>query len=107
MVLVAHLKLVFNAVPPEVVFSEMSQSAHFAAGEEVLGKLQALDLVHGFHLLVTLGACLLQNLVFVLNALDLTFDFFLPAIMERDLSLFIFGLEFANFVKLSLFLYLK
>jgi hypothetical protein len=107
MVLVAHLKLVFNAVPPEIVFGEMGQSAHLAASEEILGELQALDLVHGFHLLVTLGACLLQNLIFVFYTLDLTFDFFLPAIVERDLSLLVLGLKFTNFIKLGLLLYLK
>jgi hypothetical protein len=58
-VLITHLKLVFKAISPVAVFGQMSKSALFAALKEVFSELQALDLVHGLHLLVALGTGLL------------------------------------------------
>ena len=37
----------------------------------------------------------------MLDSLNLALDFFLPAIVEGDLSLFVFALEFSNFVEFS------
>jgi hypothetical protein len=58
--------------------------------------------VHGFDLLFAFGSGILEGLVLVLDSLDLAFDLFLPTVTQVDLSLFVVGFEFADFVEFGL-----
>ena len=52
--------------------------------------------------MVALGTGLLEDLVLVLDALDLALDFFLPVVVQGDLTLLVVGFKLTNFLELGL-----
>ena len=70
--------------------------------EEVLGNVQALEFVHCLNLLFTLGSCVVESLVLLLDAVALPPDFLLPVFVVGILSLLVFCFELSNLLKLSL-----
>ena len=55
-VLVCDSELVLEAIAPVRAFSQLLHGAHVASCEELLRNVEALQLVHGLDLLLTLGA---------------------------------------------------
>ena len=70
--------------------------------EEVLGNVQALEFVHCLDLLFTLGSCVVESLVLLLDAVALPPDLLLPVFVVGILSLLVFCFELSNLLKLSL-----
>ena len=60
--------------------------------------------MHGLDLLLTLGTCVVEGLVLLLDQRDLALDFLLPLVVIVFLSLLVLGLEFSDFLQFSLFL---
>lgn len=58
--------------------------------------------MHGLHLLLTLGTRIVQGLVLLLDQVDLALDLLLPLILVTFLTLLVFLLELADFLKLGL-----
>jgi len=80
---------------------------HEAAAQEVFADVQALQLVHGLNLLLTLSSSVVQGLVLLLDEIDLTLDFLLPFVLVLGLSLTVFGLVLANFVQFGFLFYFE
>jgi len=107
LVLVGNFELIFETVAPVRMLGKVLQSSLKAALEEVFGNVEALELVHGLDLLLSLDARRVERLVLLLDARHFAFDLLLPAVVLVFLSLLILGFEFADLVELCLFLDLK
>lgn len=77
------------------------------SGEEVLRDVHALELLHGLKLLLSLLSGVLEGLVLLLDAADLSFDFVLPIGVLKLPPLVIFIFELSNFFKLMLLLHFQ
>ena len=75
--------------------------------EEVLGNVQALEFVHGLDLLLTLGSCVVERLVLLLDAVALSSDLLLPVLVVGILSLLVLCFELSDLLELSLLLYFE
>ena len=106
-ILVSNGKLVLEAVAPVRALSELLHGAHVASGEELLGDVEALQLVHGLDLLLTLGARVVQSLVLLFDEGDLALDLLIPLSVSVLLPLLVLLLEFADLLQLSFFFNLK
>ena len=94
-------ELVFETVAPVRVLGQELHGVVKAALKEMLGHLQALELMHGLHLLLTLSAGNVKSLILLLDAGYFTLHLLHPLIMGLLLALVVFSLEFANLLKLS------
>ena len=73
----------------------------------MLGHLQALELMHGLNLLLTLGAGNVQRFVLLLDAGDFALNLLYPLVVGLLLSLVVLRFELANLFQFGLFLDLK
>ena len=64
---VRYVQLIAEGVPPVIVLTQTSKRLCEAATEELLCHIQALEFVHGHHLLRSLGAGLLERLVLLFD----------------------------------------
>lgn len=78
LILEGDSELVFEAISPVGVVSQLGHGAHEAAREELLGDVEALELVHGLDLLLPLGSRIVQGLVLLLDQRDLALHLLLP-----------------------------
>jgi len=106
-VLERNRKLVFETVAPVRVFGEEFHGVVEGTLQEVLRHLEALQLVHGLHLLLALGASDVQRLVLLLDAGDFMFHFLHPLVVSLLLTLVILTLELPDLLQLRLFLDLE
>ena len=81
MILERNSKLIFETVTPIRVLCQELHCVIETALQKVLGHLKALELVHGLHLLLTLGPGNVQSLIFLLNTGNFSFDLLYPLIM--------------------------
>ena len=65
--LVSDRELVAEILAPVVFLSQVGECALEAAVQELLTDVQALELVHGPDLLLTLDSCVLERLVLLLD----------------------------------------
>ena len=75
--------------------------------QEVFRHLQALQLVHGLHLLFALATRNIESLVLLLDARNFAFDLLNPLVMCLLLTFMVLRFELANFFEFSLFFYLQ
>lgn len=68
----------------------------------MLGDIEALELVHGFDLLLALDACVVQDFVLLLDAGDLSLDLVLPVVAKALLALLVLTSVLSDFFELSL-----
>ena len=95
-------QLVLEAVAPVRVLGQLGHGAHEAAGEELLGDVEALKLMHGLHLLLSLGTSVIQGLVLLLDEVDLALDLLLPLVLVVLLTLLVLLFELADLLELGL-----
>ena len=96
-------KLVFETVAPVRVLGEEFHGVVEAALEEVLGHLQALQLMHGLDLLFAFGASDVEGLVLLLDAGDFAFHFLYPLVVGLLLTLVVLRLELSDFFEFGFF----
>jgi hypothetical protein len=60
--------------------------------------------VHSFNLLLPAYTRFVERLILLLDARNLTFNFFLPVAAEIFLTLSVLSFEFTNFLEFSFFL---
>lgn len=89
------------------MFSKELHSVVKTALEEVLGHLEALQLVHGLNLLFTLSSGDVERLVLLLDAADFALDLLNPVLVGLLLAFVVFTFEFADFLQFSFLFYLK
>ena len=102
MVFKGHGQLVLETVAPVGVLGQHVHGAHEASLQESLGDVQALQLVHGFDLLLAFGAGIVESLILLLDERDLTLDLLVPLSMIVLLSLLVLLFELSDFLQLSL-----
>lgn len=73
----------------------------------MLGHLEALQLVHGLNLLLTLSSGDVERLVLLLDAADFALDLLNPVLVGLLLAFVVFTFEFADFLQFSFLFYLK
>lgn len=73
----------------------------------MLGHLEALELVHGLDLLLTLSSSDVECLVLLLDAAHFTLNFLNPVFVGLLLALMVLAFEFADFFQFCLFLDFK
>ena len=89
------------------MLGQLGHGAHVAALEELLGDVQALQLVHGLDLLLTLGSGVIESLILLLDEVNLAFDLLLPLILVILLALLVLLLELADLLQLRLLFHLE
>ena len=75
--------------------------------QEVFSNIEALELIHGFELLLSLASSDVKVLVLDLDSLDLFLDFTLPFLVIISLSLVILIFELSNLLNFMFFFDLK
>ena len=75
--------------------------------QEVFSNIEALELIHGFELLLSLASSDVKVLVLDLDSLDLFLDFTLPFLVIISLSLVILIFELTNLFNFMLFFNFK
>jgi len=63
----SNVELILETITPVRVLSKLGHGSVVATGKELLGDIQALQLVHGFDLLLTLGTGIVKSLVLLLD----------------------------------------
>lgn len=86
---------------------QLLHGAHEATGKEFFGDIEALQFVHGLHLLFAFGASIVQRLVLLLYQANLPLYLRVPLVMGLLLALLILQLELTDLRELAFLFDLK
>ncbi len=70
----------------------------------MFSKVETLEFVHCFDLLISFGTLVFQSFVLLLDPLDFAFDFLVPVAAEVYLSLLVISFELPDLLKFGFFL---
>jgi len=104
LILECDVQLILETMSPVLVFGQVLHRSHEAALQELFGQVEALELVHGLDLLLSPSTSIVESLVLLLDARDLTLDLLFPVVVVALLTLLVLSFEFADLLQLGFFL---
>ena len=101
------IELILEGVSPLVMLGKVLHAAHEIISQEVFSEVEALELLHGLILLLSLNSSIFKSLVLLFDSSNFLFDFALPLRVFNLSSFVVLKLKFPNCFKFMFLLHFE